>query len=352
MERKLVAKKLKIGLVGTGGIARAVHLPGWQSCERAEVVACYDKDASRAEAVARDFNIPRVCKSLKQLLADAEIAAVDICTPNYDHKHSSLAALKAGKHVYCEKPIALNGREGAVMVAAAKKARRKLMIGLHNRYRGEVQCIKALVDAGRLGNIYYARALSIRRRGVPSWGVFGQKKLQGGGPLIDIGVHSIDMAWYLMGKPRPIAVSGNFYETIGKTPGHIGAFGPWDWKTYDVEDFAVALVRFAGGATMMVESAFCVNLPEDKFSAEIVGDKGGATVSPLKISLEEQGYLMQCEPQFVEDRVQPHAAGLHAFADAVLKGKPVPIPGQEALVTQRIIDGLYRSSRLGREVKV
>ena len=343
--------KLRVGMIGTGGIARSVHFPGWQSCPRAEIVACLDMDPARAQAAARDFNVPTVCTSLRELLAQ-DIDVVDICTPNYDHRKSALAALKAGKHVYCEKPMAMNSREGAAMVAAAKKAKRKLMIGLHNRYRSEVQCIKALVDAGRLGNIYYSRALSIRRRGVPSWGVFGRKKLQGGGPLIDIGVHAIDMAWYLMGKPKPVSVSGRFYETIGKTPGHMGMFGPWDWKTYDVEDFAVALVRFAEGQTMMVESAFCVNLAEDKFSAEVVGDKGGATVSPLKVLVEEAGYMMECQPQFVKDRVQPHAAGLHAFAEAVLDDRPVPIPGEEALVTQQIIDALYRSSALGREVRL
>jgi len=344
-------RKLRVGMIGCGGIARAVHLPGWQSCARGEVVACYDVDPARAEKLAADFKIPKVCRTLKELLA-SDIDAVDVCTPNVDHKPSTLAGLAAGKHVYCEKPMAMNSREAAAMIAAAKKARRKLMIGLHNRYRGEVLCLKALADAGRFGNIYYARSLSIRRRGVPSWGVFGQKKLQGGGPLIDIGVHAIDMAWYLMGKPKPVSVSGRFYETIGKTPGHQGMFGGWDWKTYDVEDFAVALVRFEGGQTMTVESAFCVNLSEDQFSAEIVGDRGGATVSPLKVMLQEQGYLITGEPQFVKDRVQPHAAGLWAFADAVLDNTPVPIPGEEAIVTQKIIDGLYKSSQLGREVKI
>ena len=345
-------RKLKVAVIGTGGIARAVHLPGWQKCPRAEVVACFDIDRPKAETFAKDFAVPRVCGSLEELLSIKGLDAVDVCTPNYNHKPSTLAALRAGKHVYCEKPIAMNGREAATMVAAAKKARRKLSIGLQNRFRGETECIKTLADSGKLGRIYYARSLSIRRRGVPSWGVFGQKKLQGGGPLIDIGVHSIDLAWHLMGKPRPVSVSGKIYETIGKTPGHIGAFGPWDWTTYDVEDFAVAMIRFHNGATMTVESAFCVNLPEEKFSAEIVGDLGGATVSPLKVYLEEQGYLMNCEPQFVKDRVQPHAAGLHAFADAVLDKKPVPVPGEEALVVQKMIDALYKSSRLGREVRI
>jgi predicted dehydrogenase len=345
-------KKLKVAVVGNGGIANAVHLPAWRDCQRAELVACFDIDKTRSEAAAATYHIPRVCQSLKELLALDEVDVVDICTPNYNHAPTALAAFAAGKHVVCEKPMALNSHEGAAMIAAAKKADRKLQIGLQNRFRSEVQCIKALVDAGRLGKIYYARSLSVRRRGVPSWGVFGQKKLQGGGPLIDIGVHAIDMAWYLMGKPKPVAVSGKFYETIGKTPGHMGMFGAWDWKTYDVEDFAVALVRFAGGQTMTIESAFCVNLAEDKFSAEVVGDKGGATVSPLKVVLEESGYLMNCEPQSVKDRMPQHQAALWAYADAILDGTALPIPGEEAIVTQKIIDGLYKSSELGREVKI
>ncbi len=344
--------QLRVGLVGTGAIARGTHLPGWANVANAKVVSCFDIDLSRAETMAAEFKIPTVCKSLKEMLSDKSIDVIDICTPNYDHKPTALAAFAAGKHVYCEKPMALTGKEGASMVAAAKKAGKKLMIGLHNRFRGEVECIKDMVDAGKLGNIYYSRSYSIRRRGVPSWGVFGQKKLQGGGPLIDIGVHSIDMAWYLMGKPKPVSVSGQYYETIGKTPGHIGAFGPWDWSTYDVEDFAVALVRFEGGQTMMIESAFCVNLSEEKFSAEIVGDKGGASISPLKITLEENGYLMECTPQFVKDRRQPHGAAIAGFAEALLEDKPVPIPGEEALIVQKVIDGLYKSSQTGREVRI
>ncbi len=346
-------KILSLGLIGCGGIATGAHLPGWANCKRAKVVACFDVDRKRAEAAAEKFAIPRVCKTLKELLALDEIAAVDICTPNYDHAPAALAAFRAGKHVYCEKPIAMNGREGAAMVAAAKKARRKLMIGLHNRFRGDVQFVKSLIDAGRLGHIYYARSVSIRRRGVPSWGVFGQKKLQGGGPLIDIGVHAIDLAWFLLGCPKPVSVSGKCYETIGKTPGHFGLFGAWDWKTYDVEDFAVALVRFAGGQTLCLESAFCANLPADReAAADIVGDKGGASVNPLKVCLEENGTLMNCEPQFVKDAAPPHHLGLWNFTDAVLDNKPVAIPGEQALTIQKIIDGLYQSSKLGREVKI
>jgi predicted dehydrogenase len=346
-------KKLAVGLIGCGGIAQAMHLPGWANCRRAQVVACFDVDPARAEEVARKFGIARVCQSLKELLALDEVAAVDVCTPNFDHAPTTLAAFRAGKHVYCEKPIALNGREGATMVAAAKKARRKLMIGLHNRFRGDVAFVKSLIDAGRLGKVYYAHSVSIRRRGVPSWGVFGQKKLQGGGPLIDIGVHAIDLAWYLLGCPKPVAVSGKCYETIGKTPGHFGQFGAWDWKKYDVEDFAVALVRFADGQTMSIESAFCVNLPENREAAvDVVGDKGGASVKPLKVCLEENGTLLACEPQYVTDPAPPHHLALWAFADAVLDDKPVAIPGEQALTVQKIVDGLYKSSQLSREVKI
>ncbi|MHC4716544.1 MAG: Gfo/Idh/MocA family protein, partial [Planctomycetota bacterium] len=277
-----MAKSLKVGIIGAGGISR-VHIEGYLKCPNVQVLAICDIDARRARGQSEAYDIPHWFDSADDLLRIKEIEAVTVCTPNYDHKRSTLKALRAGKHVLCEKPIAMNAREGQAMVDAARKARRKLQIGMHMRFTGDVQYAKGLIESGAIGKPYYARSRSIRRRGVPSWGVFGQKKLQGGGPLIDIGVHAIDLTWYLMGSPRPLAVSGMTYETIGNTPGHSGQFGPWDWKTYDVEDFAVALVRFADGATMTVESGFCVNLDKNAFGCHVVGDKGGVGTGPLNV---------------------------------------------------------------------
>ena len=345
-----MAKTIKVGVIGAGGISE-VHVEGYQACPNVEVIAICDVLADRAKARAEKYGIPNYFTSANKLLALKDIDAVTVCTPNIDHKRSTLKALQAGKHVLCEKPMAMNAREARQMIDTARRTRRKLMIALNNRFRGDAQFIKKIVQEGRIGTPYYARSLSIRRRGVPSWGVFGQKRLQGGGPLIDIGVHIIDLTWYLMGCPKPVSVSGKTYETIGATGGHVGQFGPWDHKTYDVEDFAVALVRFANGATMMIESAFCVNLDRNVFGCHIVGDKGGASLDPLTVQVEMGGHLTDCTPSYIP-RVNGYQAEVSAFVDAIAKDKPVPVPATEAIWTTKIIDAIYASGRANKEVRL
>jgi len=346
-----MAKKIKVGLIGAGGISN-MHIGGYQESPRAEVVAICDVKPAAAEAQAAKYDIPNVFASADALLKLKEIDAVSVVTPNYNHKESSIKALRAGKHVLCEKPMAMNAREGRQMIDAAKKARRILQIGLNNRFGPDVQFAKKIIDAGQIGTPYYARSLSIRRRGVPSWGVFGRKELQGGGPLIDIGVHAIDFAWYMMGCPRPVAVSGRTYNTIGAAPGHVGQFGPWDWKTYTVEDFAVALVRFANGATMTIESAFCVNLPEDTFSSHIVGEKGGVGTGPLSVQIEMGGHLTDCTPNHLPRGVKTHHVSVGHFVDSIVKRKPSLVPASQVIWVQKIIDGIYASGEAGREVRI
>ena len=345
-----MAKKIRVGIIGAGGISR-MHLEGYHKCPNVEVIATCDIDPKRAKAQSEEFKIPHWFDSAGKLLRLKEIDAVSICTPNFDHKRSTIRALRAGKHVLCEKPMAMNAREAQQMVDAARKTRRKLQIALNNRFRGDAQFLKKVIDSGAIGKPYYARSLSVRRRGVPSWGVFGQKKLQGGGPLIDIGVHMIDLTWYLMGCPKPLAVSGKTYETIGAMPGHVGQFGVWDHKTYDVEDFAVALVRFAGGATMTIESAFCVNLDRNVFGCHIVGDKGGVSVDPLSVQTEVSGHLMDCTPNYIP-KINGYHAEVAAFIDAIAHNRAVVVPAAEAMWTTKIIDAIYASSRQNKEVRL
>jgi len=345
-----MAKKIKVGVIGAGGISR-VHIEGYQLCPNVEIVAICDVVAKRAQAQAERYNIPNWFTSAGKLLKIEEIDAVTVCTPNIDHKRSTIKALRAGKHVLCEKPMAMNAREAQQMIAAAEQTGKKLMIAFNNRFRSDSAFVRKIVESGQIGKPYYARSLSIRRRGVPSWGVFGQKRLQGGGPLIDIGVHMIDLTRYLMGSPKPVSVSGKTYETIGATPGHVGQFGPWDYKTYDVEDFAVALVRFDNGATMMIESAFCVNLDKNVFGCHIAGEKGGASIDPLSVQVEMAGHLMDCTPNYIE-RTNGYHAEVAAFVDAVARDKPVPVPATEAIWASKIIDAIYASSRQNKEVRV
>ena len=357
----MAKKKLKIGIIGTGGIS-GVHYSGYSKCSDSQVYALCDIKPGVLKEKSKLYEVPaeRCFLDHRDLLKLGEIDAVSVSTPNKSHCEIACNALKAGKHVLCEKPMAMNPREAQKMVDAAKRARRLLQIGLMQRFRADANYVKQLVDDGVLGDIYYARCHAVRRRGVPSWGVFGQLDEQGGGGLIDIGVHQIDLTWYMMGKPRPVAVSGQIYRTIGNTPGHWGAFGQWDWKTYTVEDFACGLVRFANGATMSIECSFIANLDKEDHGSNLVGTKGGAGIDPLNVQLEAAGHLMDCTPcdvMAVDKNDKPTRLGSHEleiehFCDCILRKKPTRVPGYETIWTQKIIDGIFRSAKLGREVKI
>lgn len=233
-------KPIGIGVIGTGGIAQAVHLPAYKKLQdegKVKIVALCDiKPNKLAEANAK-FGPAQTYEDYNQLLANPEVEAVDVCTPNFMHNPPVVAAFAAGKHVICEKPIALNGTQGQGMVEAAQKAGKKFQVGLNMRFGAGPQAIKRLTDAGKFGDIYYARAQALRRRGVPMWGVFTEKDKQGGGPLIDIGVHILDMTLWLMGHPKPVSVSGTAATKFGHRSGHVNLFGkPWTrtispWRT-------------------------------------------------------------------------------------------------------------------------
>ena len=361
MAKAAAKKKLKVGIIGVGGIS-GVHYSGYSKCEDSELWAICDIKPDVLKQKSEMYKVPkeRCFTDHRELLKLKEIDAVSVTTPNKAHCEITVNALKAGKHVLCEKPMAMNAREGQKMVDTAKKCRRILQIGLMQRFRGDVNYIKQLVDNGTLGDIYYARCQAIRRRGVPSWGVFGQKEENGGGGLLDIGVHAIDLTWYAMGMPRPIAVSGSLYKTIGNTPGHWGIFGEWDWKTYTVEDFVYGMVRFANGATMSIECGFIVNLDRPREGFHLAGTKGGAGIDPLNVQLELNGHLMDCTPQDVMNvhkNNKPSSIGTHEleiehFCDCILRNKPTRVPATDIIWVQKIMDGLYASAKAKKELKI
>ena len=362
---------LKVGIIGVGGIS-ATHCSGYAKSRLAEVYAMADLDAEALTLRGSECGVPveRRFNDYRDMLKLHEIDAVSICTPNALHCRQSIDALRAGKHVLCEKPMAMNPAEAQRMLDAAEKAGRKLQIGLHNRFRNDAAYLKALIDAGTLGRIYYARCLAVRRRGVPSWGVFGQLDKQGGGAVIDIGVHQIDLTWWLMGKPIPVSVAGQTYRTIGDQPGHMGMWGPWDHTTYTVEDFACGMVRFDNGATMLIECGFNVNLETDRLSSHLVGDKGGAGLGacekqgsrpePLLLQVEINGHLTDCLPNDVDaldarsplGRLSAHEKQVVAFCRSIVQDVGGAVPGSEAIWTQKIIHALYRSAQTGREVRI
>jgi len=170
------------------------------------------------------------------------------------------------------------------------------MVAQNMRFGAEAQCLKRFIDAGELGEIYFSRVWALRRRGVPSWGVFTDKEKQGGGPLIDLGVHVLDLALYLMGHPNPVAASGKTYTKIGNTPAMSASGGPWDHTKYTVEDYAAGFIRLDNGASIVLESSFAANLGDERVDTTLLGTKGGAETNPLKIFGEEHGTIIDITP--------------------------------------------------------
>lgn len=343
--------KVRIGVIGSGGIAQGAHLPGYKACPEVEIVAVADVFEKTAQAAAEKFNVPNIYTDYEKMLKTEELDAVSVCTPNFMHKDAAVAALKAGKHVLVEKPMAMNAKECDAMLKAAKESGKKLQVGFNNRFSGGAQALKRFVESGDMGNIYYARAQALRRRGIPGWGVFTQKDKQGGGPLIDIGVHILDLTLWLMGHPKPVAVSGTYRQDFGKRKDILGLMGQWDTENFTVEDFAVGFVRFENGATLVLESSFVANIESDVFNTQLLGTEGGCTSSPVKMFFEKNKTLIDATPVSLPN-VATHTAEIRHFVDAILNDTPVYVPGEQGAMVTRIIDGIYKSSESGKEVKI
>ena len=328
-------RTVNFGVIGLG-MGRG-HLEGYLRAPNSKVVGIADLNEDRLKSCKERYGISKTFKDYHDLLALKSLDAVSIAVPNYLHNPITLDALKAGKHVLVEKPMALNAEEGQEMLDTSKKHGLKLMLQFNNRYRGDVQFIKRAVDAGDFGEIYFAKTGWIRRRGIPgAGGWFTTKKQSGGGPLIDLGVHVIDMTMYMMGSPLPVAVSGC---AVQKFPQIVGR------GTFDVEDFASAYVRFENGATMAVEVSWAMNCAAERNYSEIYGTKAGASLNPLAIWTEEHGALANVEPKNVKRLSQ-----FEHFADCILKDKTPISPGEHGVLMMKVLDAIYKSSETKREV--
>jgi predicted dehydrogenase len=343
-----VPKKLRVGIIGSGGIAQGAHMPAWQKVKDAELVAVADIRPEAAKAAAERFLISPelVFTDYETMLSKVDLDVVSVCTPNVYHIAPTIAAFKAGCHVLVEKPIATSAAECRQMIAAGKKAGKLLCVAQSVRYTANALAMKRFVDEGKAGNIYWARAAYLRDRGVPDWGAFTDASMSMGGPCYDLAVHVLDLCLSLMGFPKPTAVSAATYLEIANKPSMMRH----DPKKYTVpEDFAVGFVRFKNGASISVEASWAINVPSVGFNCVLAGTKGGMSYEPLAFTREEFGIVTRATPQAM------HGGGGHdwliaAFADAIRKGKPSPVPGEEALITQMILDAIYESGKTGREV--
>ena len=288
-------QKLKIGIVGAGNIACSAHLPAYNECENTYVEAIADIDYERAKSAAEKFNIPNFYPSVEKMLEEADIDAVDICTWNNAHAPVCIAAAKAGKHVLCEKPMAMNLSDALEMEKAVKASGVIFMLAVPGRFGYENMYLRDMYERGEFGDIYYAKTSTVRRRGTPT-GWFTDRKTSGGGPVIDIGVHGIDAAWYIMGCPTPKSISAGVFTKIGdyKTKG----VGRWQGTVcpdnkFDCEDSGAGIIRFENDSVLFFEASWAINGPEHT-DLLLCGSKAGASLSPLTIYGERNGYLSTC----------------------------------------------------------
>ena len=353
--------KYKIGAVGTGGIWKWGHSPAWLAHPEVEIVAVCDIVPEKAEAFAKEHNVPHVFTDYKQMLKIKELNVIDVCTPNLLHSEVTVAALKAGKNVFCEKPDAVNVREAEKMAAAAKASRKLLMVMRNNRFNPWAQFLKKFVEGGHMGDVYTGRCGWIRRRGIPgAGGWFTTKALSGGGPLIDLGVHYIDVAMYLMGNPRPVSVVGSTYRKFAgnKLSESVhSAFGEKkEGGTFDVEDLATGFIKFDNGASLQIEFSWASNIEQEGTFLELRGDKAGCSVGlghELKIFTEIEGTLCDIVPKINYRRPKdesPHAMNLYHFIDCLAgRAKPMFVP-QQGVDMIKILTAIYKSAETGKEV--
>ena len=347
-------KKLRIAIIGAGGIG-STHMRYLADMADVEMVAVADIVEESARQRCDEFDIPQAFADYKKMLRQVEADAVSVCTPNGQHAPCTIAALNAGVHVIVEKPLAMNAREGKKMLDAATRNNRALIIGFQNRYDAKVQFIKRAVDEGQLGRVVFARVQALRRRGIPSWGVFGRKDLQGGGPLIDIGVHALESAHYAMGSPQPVAATGSTYTYLGDKPSSVISQWPnWDYKNYTVEDLAVGHIRFANGATLQIESSFAAHIEKNQMGFTLMGEKGGASLEPPCLYRDFNDHMVSIRPDWLPSgpAAEIFAIKLRNFVDHVLYDKPTMAPGEDGLMVQKMLDGIYASAEKGREVKI
>ena len=356
-----MSKKLRYGIIGCGGIANGKHLPALAKLADVEVSAFCDIIPERAKKANQDYSEGKgkVFTNYRDLLKE-DLDAVCVLTPNNSHCEISVAALKSGKHVICEKPMAKNYKEAQEMISARDESKKLLTIGYQGRYRPDSLYLKQECDSGTLGDIYFAKATAIRRRAVPTWGVFLDEKKQGGGPLIDIGTHALDLTLFMMNNYEPAYVVGTTYHKLNNDKNTGNAWGDWDPKKFTVEDSAFGFVVMKNGATIIIQSSWALNSLEVREAVTtLCGTKAGADMpEPGKLVFNgiRNGKQYSLHPSlgvggvdfYAGDAEKPEDLEAQTFANAIRgKGKLYVLPEQAAVVT-RILEGIYISAKTGK----
>jgi predicted dehydrogenase len=350
-------KKLNVAVIGAGSISE-VHFNAYANNPEVNLYAVCDLNEERAKAKAEKYGAQKVFTDYRQLLADPAVDAVSICTWNNSHAEISIAAVEAGKNVLVEKPLCKTVEEAERVQAAVRKSNKVLQVGFVRRYSSNTKIVKDFLESGDLGEIYFAKATCLRRLGNPG-GWFSDKERSGGGPLIDLGVHIIDLCWYLMGKPKVKSVSGNVYNRLGNRA-NVKNLSFYQASDYDasqntVEDLANALIRFENGASLLVDVSFTLHAKKDEITVKIYGDKGGAEIEPeLFLVTEKHDTILNMVPQVDHvsfDFNEGFQSEINHFVDACFGRKETLSPVEDGLEMMKILCGIYESADKGIEIQ-
>ena len=357
-----MTKIINVGIIGTGGIANGKHMPALAKVDGVAMTAFCDIEPEKATSAAATFGTvgAKVYSDYQKLLLDPAIDVVHVLTPNDTHAEITISALNAGKHVMCEKPMAKKAADARRMVDAAKKSGKKLTIGYQSRFRDDSQYLKAICEAGDLGEIYYAKAHAIRRRAVPTWGVFLDEEKQGGGPLIDIGTHALDLTLWLMDNYKPKMVVGNVYHKLSQKENAANAWGPWDPKKFTVEDSAFGFITMQNGATVSLDASWALNtLQVDEAKCTLCGTEGGSDMlGGLRFNGENYGRLYETKVDlgaggaaFYEGKAETDTdREARLWIEAILNDTdPVVLP-EQACVVSELLEAIYTSAATGKPV--
>ena len=348
-----------VGMIGCGGIAYGKHFPSLAKIPEVRLTAFFDVSAERAHDAKEKFGTPdaKVYSSVQDLLNDPDVQVVHVCTPNDTHAEISIAAMEAGKHVLCEKPMAKTSEDARRMLETSERTGRKLSIAYQNRFRADSRWLKEACRKGELGEIYMAKAHAVRRRAVPTWGVFLDKEKQGGGPLIDIGTHALDIALWMMDNYEPKNVLGTTYRKLAEQGSPANAWGNWDPAKFTVEDSAFAMIAMKNGATIWLESSWALNtLDVDEAKVTLSGTKAGADMkNGLRINGEEHGHLYTKEIVLGDqwNSAPPNDSAereARAWIDSILNDTEPVVTAKQALVVQEILEAIYESAEKGQAV--
>lgn len=350
---------VNVGMIGCGGIAMGKHLPSLAKIPEARITAFFDVALERAGEAKMKYGTPdaKIYDNVRDLLGDPDVQVVHVCTPNDTHAEISIAALEAGKHVLCEKPMAKTAEDARRMLETSERTGKKLSIAYQNRFRRDSLWMKEAARSGEFGEIYVAKAHAVRRRAVPTWGVFLDLEKQGGGPLIDIGTHALDLALWMMDNYEPRAVLGTTYRKLAEQGSQANEWGPWDPAKFTVEDSAFAMITMKNGATIWLESSWALNtLDVDEAKVTLCGTKAGADMKGgLRVNGEEHGRLYTKEIQLGSawDNTVPNDAAekeARAWIDAILQDREPVVTAKQALVVQQILEAVYESASKGQAV--